>query len=107
MALSDAGSREAALLAHVYGRMGRLPEARALLARVLPDGDQAAYDIALAYAGMGDTDEAFRWLARSLDTRMGSFNELNADPAFDALRADPRFAALLRRMNFPETTPTP
>jgi tetratricopeptide (TPR) repeat protein len=105
IALSDTGSREAALMAHIYGRMGRLREAQALVAKVLPEGDQAAYDIALAYVGMGDTDAAFKWLARSVDTRMGSFNELNADPVFDALRADPRFTALLRRMHFPETAP--
>ena len=101
MALSGADSRELALLAHIYGRMGRLAEARALVAKVVADGDQAAYDVALAYVGMGDADQAFRWLARSVDKRMGSFNELNADPLFDPLRADPRFAALLRRMHFP------
>lgn len=101
MALSGADSRELALLAHIYGRMGRLDDARALVAKVMADGDQAAYDIALAYVGMGDADEAFTWLARSVDKRMGSFNELNADPIFDPLRADPRFAALLRRMHFP------
>jgi TolB-like protein/DNA-binding winged helix-turn-helix (wHTH) protein/Tfp pilus assembly protein PilF len=100
--LSSADSREMALLAHIYGRMGRLSDARALLAKVLPDGDQAAYDIAIAYVGMGDADQAFTWLARSVDTRMGSFNELNADPIFDSLRADPRFTGLLRRMHFPE-----
>jgi DNA-binding winged helix-turn-helix (wHTH) protein/TolB-like protein/Tfp pilus assembly protein PilF len=101
LALSGADSRELGLLAHIYGRMGRLPEARALVAKVLPDGDLAAYDLALAYLGMGDADEAFKWLARSVDTRMGAFNELNADPIFDPLRTDPRFAALLRRMHFP------
>jgi serine/threonine-protein kinase len=68
---------------------------------VLPEGDQDAYSIALGYVGLGNTDEAFAWLNRAVDTRMGSFNEVNADPIFDPLRADPRFAALLSRMRFP------
>ena len=102
-ALSGAGAREIGLLAHIYGRMGRVTDARALVAKLLPDGDQAAYDIALAYVGMGDAGRAFEWMARSVDTRMGSFNELNADPIFDALRPDPRFTTLLRSMRFPET----
>ena len=99
--LTDPDSRDVLLLAHVYGKTGRVKEARALVAKALPDGDLAAYEIALAYLGIGDVDEAFKWLTRSVDTRMGAFNELNADPIFDPVRGDPRFAALLRRMNFP------
>jgi hypothetical protein len=101
VALSGAGSWETALLAHTFARMGRTPESLALLPRVLAEGDSAAYHIALAYVGLGRTDDAFIWLTRSVDTRLGSFNEVNADPLFDPLRADPRFAALLRRMRFP------
>ena len=104
MAAFGADSGDLMLLAHIYGRMGREKQARALVAKVLPDGDQAAYDIALAYTGIGDIDAAFTWLTRSIDMRMGPFNELNADPIFDRLRGDPRFAELLRRMHFPETT---
>ena len=104
--LSVGDAREMGLLAHIYGRMGRLKEARALVAEMLLDGDRAAYDIGRAYVGIGDADEAFRWLARSVDTRMGSFNELNADPIFDPLRASPRFHELLRRMHFPAMAQT-
>jgi hypothetical protein len=69
---------------------------------VLPHGGTAAYDIAIAYVGLGETDKAFSWLDRSLDERIGPFNEVYADPVFDPLRADPRFAILLRRMRFPD-----
>jgi tetratricopeptide (TPR) repeat protein len=103
--MSGADSRELGLLAHVYGRMGRLKDARALVAKLLPDGDQAAYNLALAHLGLGDPDEAFRWLARAVEARRGPFNELNADPIFDPLRADPRFAELLQRMRFPVAGP--
>ena len=48
--------------------------------------------------GLGENDDAFKWLDKALQERAGPFNELNADPMFDPLRADPRFADLLRRM---------
>ena len=99
--LSGAGAWETSLLAHTYGRMGRTQEGLALLPKVLAEGGSAAYNIALAYVGLGRTDDAFIWLNRAVDTRMGAFNEVNADPIFDPLRDDPRFAALLQRMRFP------
>jgi DNA-binding winged helix-turn-helix (wHTH) protein/tetratricopeptide (TPR) repeat protein len=101
VALTGDDSREAGLFAHIYGKMGRATDAHALVKKMMREGDQAAYDIALAYVGMGDADEAFKWLTRAVDTRMGAFNELNADPIFDPIRADPRFPELLRRMRFP------
>jgi len=99
--LSGAGSWERALLAHSYGRTGRAHDARKLLSDAGSGGDTDAYSRAIAYVGLGETDQAFSWLERAVDSRMGSFNEVNADPIFDTLRADPRFGALLRRMRFP------
>jgi serine/threonine-protein kinase len=98
LALSGAGSWETSILAHIYGRMGRTEEARGLLSGILSSSDAAPYDVALAYAGLGENDNAFKWLEKALQERSGSFNELNADPIFDRLRPDPRFAVLLRRM---------
>jgi TolB-like protein/DNA-binding winged helix-turn-helix (wHTH) protein/Tfp pilus assembly protein PilF len=96
--LSGAGSWETALVVHTYARMGRTEQARQLLSRVVAEGDPAAYAIALAYVGLGDHDRAFHWIDRALETRMGAFNEVPADPIFDPLRPDPRFSALVRRM---------
>jgi tetratricopeptide (TPR) repeat protein len=101
-ALSGAGSWETALLAYAYGQSGRLKQARALLPAVLREGDPGACEIAIVYVGLGSTDDAFTWLERAIETRMGSFNEVHADPIFDPLRSSPRFAELLRRMKFPE-----
>jgi pentatricopeptide repeat protein len=92
---------DTAILVHIYGRMGRTEEARALLSEVLARGDAPPYFIALAYVGLGENDKAFKWLDKALQERAGPFNELNADPMFGPLRADPRFAALLRRMGLP------
>jgi serine/threonine-protein kinase len=98
--LSGAGGWERALLAYCYAHVGRVPEARTLLAEVRA-GDADAYQIALAHVGLGETDQAFASLEKAVDARRGAFNEVNADPIFDPLRADPRFAALLHRMRFP------
>jgi Tfp pilus assembly protein PilF len=105
LALSGAGPSESAILAHIYGRMGRTKEARALLSELLSREDSPPYFIALAYVGLGEKDDAFKWLDKALEERSGSFNELNAEPMFDRLRPDPRFAALLRRMGLPTSPP--
>ena len=102
LALSGAGPSESAILAHVYGRMGRTEEARAMLSEVLSHGDASAYFIALAYVGLGENDNAFKWLDKALQSRAGPFNELNADPMFDRLRVDPRFGSLRRSMGLPD-----
>jgi hypothetical protein len=100
--------RPKAILAYIYARTGRTPEARAVLSELLSREDAPAYYIALAYVGLGDSDGAFTWLEKAFQERTGPFNELRADPIFDGLRTDPRFNRLLRRMGLPtlETTPS-
>jgi hypothetical protein len=55
-----------------------------------------AVAIAIVYAGLGDLDEAFSWLHRSLDEKF--FAEpgrpshfIVSGPLFEDLRRDPRF----------------
>jgi hypothetical protein len=55
------------------------------------------YASALVHAGLGETDEAFRWLERAWDARDVHLLYLPVDPKWDGLRADARFADLLRR----------
>jgi TolB-like protein/DNA-binding winged helix-turn-helix (wHTH) protein/Tfp pilus assembly protein PilF len=100
-ALSGTGPGEMAILAHIYGRMGRVEEARAVLSQLRQRSRTEAvpaYYVALVYVGLGENDNAFEWLEKALEERLGPFNELNADPVFDRLRADPRFTVLVRRM---------
>jgi hypothetical protein len=98
---SGPGLQERALLAHIYGRMGRTRDARMLLAELAQHGDAPGYDMAIAYVGVGDADKAFSSLDRTVRERWGAFNELNAEPLFDPLRSDARFPALLRRIGVP------
>lgn len=53
-----------------------------------------AYEIGVIHAALGDTDDAFRWLARAVQERSGWIVYLPQDPRLDALRVDPRFDAL-------------
>ena len=48
---------------------------------------------------LGNKDQAFLWLEKSIEARASGIPNLKVDPAFDVLHSDPRFAALLRRMN--------
>lgn len=53
----------------------------------------------MAYAGLGETDEAFRWLEAAFEQRNSFMDGLAVTMGFDAIRSDPPFADLLRRMS--------
>jgi len=58
------------------------------------------YAIALIYASMGDTDEAFSWLARACEEGVSDLIYMKVDPFLDNLRPDPRFNALMDSVGF-------
>ena len=79
--------------------MGKPAEAR----RILGTSRATKWPLmesATVYAGLGESDEAFRLLSRMFEEREG-LNYIKTDPRLDRLHADPRWQALLRRMNFP------
>ena len=100
-AAAMSGVRDSAQLAYAYAVTGQRAEAerivRALLdptaRRYLPP-----YHIAMAYAGLGDRDAAFRWLERALTERASFMVGVKAERGFAGLHSDPRWPRLLRRM---------
>ena len=94
------GSRDSAQLAYAYAVTGRRTEARQVLQALLTRSHIAAppYSIAMAYAGLGDRDAAFRWLDLGYAQRAPYMYWLGAEPGFASLHADPRWPALLRRL---------
>src|SRR5690606_2456005 len=95
------GARDSAQLAFVHAVSGNAAEARNVLGRLLRSGtrlDLLGFHLAMACAGLGDTDEAFRWLDAACRARGGFMNLLAVSYGFDSIRPDPRFAELLRRM---------
>lgn len=59
-----------------------------------PDG---AYDLSFAtlYAGLGMIDEAFEYLRKVLDSRLGAAVLIKTSPIWKPLRSDPRFDRML------------
>jgi TolB-like protein/Tfp pilus assembly protein PilF len=74
---------------------------RLLLELVTPLG-LPPREIAMAYTGLGETDEAFTWLERAYRERDPSMVMLKSDTRMAPLHSDPRWDDLLRRIGFPE-----
>ena len=92
-------------LGHAYGISGDkvratqiLNELKALASRQYVP----SYDIATVYLGLGDKDEAYRWLERALDERSAWMVYLNIDPRLDELRSESRFKDLVRKVALPD-----
>ena len=56
------------------------------------------YDVATLSAQLGETEEAFAYLNKTVEARRWEIAMLNIDPQLDPLRDDPRFKELLRRV---------
>lgn len=96
----NAGPRSQAALGYVLARGGRTAEARQILAAALDRERRThsgAFTVAAVYAGLGETDQAFTWLNRSLDDRSLMLD--NMVVIFDGLRRDPRFNRFRQRLN--------
>jgi TolB-like protein/Tfp pilus assembly protein PilF len=91
----------AAGLGHLYGRCGKVADARAIYDELSARGKRdyvPAYDLALVCAGLGWKDQALEYLSKSYEERSGWMTYLKVDPRLDALRSDARFQELLHRV---------
>jgi TolB-like protein/DNA-binding winged helix-turn-helix (wHTH) protein/Flp pilus assembly protein TadD len=85
-----------------YHALDRREESdKALKKLIATHQNDAAYQIAEAYAYRGEADEAFAWLDRSYLQRDPGTPEFKTDPLMKSLRQDPRYAALLKKMRLP------
>ncbi len=85
--------------AHLYGRAGRMVEARRALQRmealIKSEKLYPSWLYATAYVGLGSNDEAIKWLQQACSDGSNALTSLKVDPMLDPLRGDPRFDALL------------
>jgi hypothetical protein len=101
--LADGGFNHhtAACLIAAYAAAGDRPAAMALL-DTLKRRSTSEYVppsvLALAYAGLGDLDQAFVWLDRGLAERDALLPECFFETMFDPLKADPRYKAAAARL---------
>lgn len=61
-----------------------------------PGAESRAFWASLIAAAMGDSGEAFRWAAQSIENRDSLMPIILRSSSFAALRSDPRYAGLLR-----------
>jgi TolB-like protein len=102
-ATAECNGKEGTAIAHCYAGIGKIADARRVLAALEqpgPDGAQSWFWIAGIYAALGEIDRAFDWLDRAFDNRDYFLTFLKSEPKMDPLRSDPRFATLQEKLAF-------
>jgi len=92
---------QAGMLGYGYAVMGRKREALAVVKQQEKLSRQiyvSPYLIARIYAGLGEKEQAFKWLEKGYEERSDHLIRLKTDPTFDSLHSDARFADLMRRV---------
>jgi serine/threonine-protein kinase len=90
-------------LAHVLGKTGQREEACRIRDALLTRSRTqyiSPFDLARAYEGLGQRDEALAAMSQACDERSPMLLFACAERIFDPFRGDPRFHEILRRMNF-------
>ena len=98
-ALAGDASNFAGILGYVAGRAGERAEAQHILTALerRPPGN-TAFASALVHLGLGNNDQALRWLQAAYEERDEWLVMVTPAPCFDPLRPDPRFSALMRKV---------
>ncbi len=84
-------------LAYAAACMGDKPETLRRIAR-MTTLHAPAYQLAIAYALLHDTDNAIAQLSKSAGAHEGQILYLRYDPFFDEIRSDPRYTAIEHRV---------
>lgn len=90
-----------ALLGHAYAVAGKKAEALQVLNDLQQLQEQryvSPYTVAAIYAGLGDQEQAFKWLETAVETRDIWLMNLKVDPVFSKLRNERKFTDILARI---------
>jgi hypothetical protein len=94
-----------AVLGYLYGKSGRMNEARAMLKEFedLARSDRYAsgYAVAVVHAGLGDAERAFASLEAAYRERSHWLVWLKRDPRWNDIRGDMRFKSLVKKIGLP------
>ncbi len=96
-------SRSLSFLSYALAKAGRTREASEELNEILAaSGDRwvSPYSVALANNGLGERDEAIRWLEKGLSDRDPRMVFLKVEPKWNNLRSDERFQKVLSAVGF-------
>jgi tetratricopeptide (TPR) repeat protein len=89
------------LAGYLYAVSGKQAEAHQILEESQREAQGhylSSNSIAVAYAGLGETDKAFAWLDKGLKEHDSAMVFINVDHRLDSLRSDPRFAQLIKNL---------
>ena len=90
-----------ALLGHAYAASGKTAEAKQVLSDLQQLQDQryvSPYTVAAIHAGLGDQEQAFKWLQTAVEERDIWLMNLKVDPVFAKLRSQRQFTDILARI---------
>jgi DNA-binding winged helix-turn-helix (wHTH) protein/tetratricopeptide (TPR) repeat protein len=100
---SAENSETISLLAYAHALAGEGTKALQLLEE-LQEQSQRKYipphNIAVIHQGLGNREQAFRWLDKAFEDRDVRLSYLKIDPKWDCYRSEPRFRELLRKIGF-------
>ena len=90
----------------IYARMGNLSKAQKYLELLKTSVEEEpnrnhSLDFAKIYTALGMPDQAFEFLQKAVDSRLGSVLLINALPMVDDLRDDSRFTEILNQIGLP------
>jgi tetratricopeptide (TPR) repeat protein/TolB-like protein len=94
-----------AALAYGLARAGRRAEANEMLRdfeRRREESYYPAFAIAMAQAGLGNSELALEWLEHAANERSMGHYMPNVEPEWEALRDNPRFRQVLQRLGLPD-----
>jgi tetratricopeptide (TPR) repeat protein len=94
------------LLAYAYAKSGRREKALRLIHEFQERWPHEPASMALAYVGLGQLEQAFRWLDQAVEMHDRFLTFIIFDPLLAPLRSDPRFSRVLSRMGLPERKET-
>ncbi len=90
--------------AHILACAGKDKEASVILNEVLSN-DQLEHNdrrnVSLVYVALGEIDQTFLWLHKSLEAHEEALCSIKIDPKFITIRDDPRFNELVRQVGLP------
>jgi TolB-like protein len=99
--ITKGGSMSKARLGYAYALSGEAEKARRVLEELRENPEQKYVPpvaFALVLCGLGEKEQAMRWLKRAYDERSGGLLSLKVSPAWSSLRSEPGFVQLLNKI---------
>jgi len=101
---ADEGGVGTSVRAMMLAKAGRRPEAEAAIAKAIATGQgfghfhHTAYNIASAYALLGDNDHAMQYLRSAAENGFPCYPLFERDALLDGIRRDPQFISFMKQL---------